>query len=95
LIVMAEHFLLTPQITGIGRFVDDLPATDPEYKRFWMLHGLYSGLDILKMLIGFACAFRLAVRRRPDREKFAREFEPLLPAKESEKRMAAGKGKRG
>jgi hypothetical protein len=60
-IVAAEHFLLTPRITALGRMVDDLPATAAEYKRFWMLHALYSGLDILKMLIGFGLAASLAV----------------------------------
>jgi hypothetical protein len=73
-IVFAEHFPLTPEITRLGRSVDDLPATSPEYRKFWALHGLYSGLDILKILVGFALATCLAIRRSPDREYFAREF---------------------
>ncbi len=67
-IVAAEHFLLTPEVTRLGRIVDTLPATDPEYKRFWMLHGFYSALDILKMLIGFGLAARLVIRRKPERD---------------------------
>jgi hypothetical protein len=73
-IVVAEHLLLTPRITGLGRLVDDLPPTDPAYKTFWLLHGFYSGLDILKMLIGFGLAGRLMVRRKHDRDLFAREY---------------------
>jgi hypothetical protein len=74
-IVVAEHFVFTPWITDLGRVVEDLPATDPQYKRFWTLHGLYSGLDILKMVIGFGFAGVLAIRRKPDPETFAREYE--------------------
>ncbi len=74
LIVAAEHFLLTPRITELGRTVDELAKTDPQYKTFWSLHGLYSGLDILKMVVVFGMAFRLAVRRSPDKEHFAREY---------------------
>lgn len=51
--VAAEHFLLTPRITSLGRIVDGLTPADPRYKTFWMLHGFYSGLDILKMLTIF------------------------------------------
>lgn len=65
-IVLAEHFLLTPGIVDLGRRVDDLPATDPVSKRFWMLHGVYSGMDILKMLLGFGLAARIAIRRKAD-----------------------------
>jgi hypothetical protein len=74
LIVATEHFLLTPRITELGRTVDELVKTDPQYKTFWSLHGLYSGLDILKMLVAFGMAFRLTVRRSPDKEHFAREY---------------------
>ncbi len=77
LIVAAEHFLLTPLIVDLGRRVDDLPATDPDSKKFWMLHGIYSGLDILKMLVAVAFAVRLAIRRKPDRDYFAREYAAL------------------
>jgi hypothetical protein len=79
LIVAAEHFFLTAQITDLGRRVDDLPATDPETHKFWMLHGFYSGLDILKLGLGFAFAVRLGIRRAPDREHFVREYAASLP----------------
>ncbi|MDP9054443.1 MAG: hypothetical protein M3N93_09110 [Acidobacteriota bacterium] len=73
-IVGAEHFFLTPPIAELGRTVDNLPNTDPQYKTFWTLHGLYSGLDIVKMLVTVAMAARLIVRRRPDKEHFVREY---------------------
>ena len=65
---------MTGTITELGRTVDDLPATDPDVRKFWMLHGVYSGLDILKIAVGFAFALRLAFRRKPDNELFAREY---------------------
>ena len=77
LIVALEHFLLTPTIIDLGRKMDDLPATDPDSRKFWVLHGIYSGLDILKMLVAIAFAVRLAIRRKPDPNYFAREYATL------------------
>jgi hypothetical protein len=69
--------------------VDDLPATDPDSKHFWMLHGIYSGLDIVKMLIAVAFAVRLAIRRKPDQDYFAREYAAL--GAEGNARVVEGK----
>ena len=80
--IAVEHFLLTPGITDLGRVIDDLPTTDPRYGKFWILHGFYSGLDILKMLVGFGLAARMIIRRKPDRELFAREYASSLPDQE-------------
>ncbi len=79
LIVMAQHFLLAPQIAEIGRRVDELPAADPEVHKFWMLHGFYSGLDILKLVVGFAFAVRLTVRKKIDKDHFVREYAASVP----------------
>jgi hypothetical protein len=78
LIVASEHFLLTPQIIGLGRKIDDLPASDPSVNRFWMFHGLYSGLDILKLLVGLVLGIRLSVKRKPDPNQFAREYREMM-----------------
>jgi hypothetical protein len=87
-IVAAEHFLLTSKITEFGRIVDDLPATDSRYKTFWTLHGLYSGLDIVKMLIMFGLGALLAIRRKADRELF-------VPAAVPERKLKQKKLKHG
>lgn len=81
-IVAAEHFLLTPRIAELGRIVDDLPATDSRYRTFWMLHGLYSGLDILKMLAMFGLGMLLATGRKADRELFATAAVPERKVKQ-------------
>jgi len=65
-IVAAEHLLLTPRIVEMGRFVEDLPKTDDRYKTFWIFHGFYSGLDILKMVVIFLMAARLLIRHKTD-----------------------------
>lgn len=75
LILGIEHFWLTPRITEMGRTIDNLPAASPDVKTFWMLHGFYSGLDVLKIVVGLAMAARLVICRKPDKEAFAREYE--------------------
>jgi hypothetical protein len=92
-IVAAEHFLLTPRITDLGRIVDDLPATGAQYSTFWTLHGLYSGLDIFKMLAMFGLAARLAFRWKPDRDLFAREYGTSKSAAEG--KLPPGKLRHG
>jgi len=74
-LVAVQHFALSPQVTEIGRKIADLPATDPLNKTFWMFHGIYSGSEILKLLVGFALAVRLCWHSKPDKNRFAKEFE--------------------
>ncbi len=64
-VLAAEHFFLTPAITSLGRIVDSLQSSDPQYKTFWLLHGFYSGLDILKMLVAGGLAARIVLARQP------------------------------
>jgi hypothetical protein len=86
-VVAVQHFFLLQPIVDIGRRVDDLPASDPESVKFWRLHGVYSGLEIAKILLGFAFAARLALRRKPDRDLFVREYGRAAEV------PAAGQGK--
>jgi hypothetical protein len=62
----------------MGRTVDYLPPNSSEVKTFWVLHGFYSGLDLLKIAVGLAMAARIVIRRKPDKEAFAREYEMNL-----------------
>lgn len=62
LIVIAQHFYLSPRVAGMGRYVDGMPAADPFVRRFWILHGVYSGLEIGKLLVGAGLAIRLCFR---------------------------------
>jgi hypothetical protein len=62
--VAAEHFFLTDAIIELGRRVDDLAPSDPAVRHFWILHGLYSGLDLLKLAVGFGLAVSLTYERK-------------------------------
>ena len=74
-VVAGQHFFLLPQIADIGRRVEYLPASDPQSVLFWRLHGIYSGLEIAKLVLGLAFAVRLTFRFKPDPALFAREYE--------------------
>ena len=75
LIVAVQHFFLSPQVTDMGRRLADLPDDVALTKRFWTFHGIYSGSEILKLLLGFGLAARLALRRKSDPNQFAKGFE--------------------
>jgi uncharacterized membrane protein YkgB len=68
LLVGFMHFALTPEITFTGRAFDFVPPGAGGRGHFWVLHGLYSGLELLKLLMAFAVAgylfiFKTKVRR--------------------------------
>ncbi len=54
----------TDAIIELGRRVDDLAPTDPAVQHFWILHGIYSGLDLLKLAVGFGLAVSLTYERK-------------------------------
>jgi len=76
-ILLGQRAGLTPQISKIGRVLDFLPTSgdDPQRKLFWTFHGIYSGVELLKIALGIAIAGLLIVRPKPDRQMFARESE--------------------
>lgn len=74
LIVMAQRFYLTPQVNEMGRKLADLSAKDPLNKTFWIFHGIYSGAEIVKLVLGVALAARLGVKGKVDPDYFAKQF---------------------
>jgi len=74
-IVAIQRFYLSPQVTDLGRQIADLSPKDPLNTRFWTFHGIYSGTEIAKLLLGIAAAVHLALRRKKEAE--------LAPAKEA------------
>ena len=75
IIVAVQHFYLTPEVTDLGRRIADLPAKHPLNATFWMFHGIYSGVEILKLLIGLGLALRISLRPQTDTNHFAKKYE--------------------
>jgi hypothetical protein len=61
-IVAVQHFYFTPVVADLGRQIADLPPKHPLNDRFWMLHGISSGAEICKLLIGAGLALRLSFK---------------------------------
>jgi len=77
-IVLVQRFYLTPEVAALGRKLADIPADavakSPLNTTFWTLHGIYSGVEILKLLVGFALGARLAIRPKADPNYFVKQF---------------------
>lgn len=74
-ITLAMHFLLTPEITSVGRALDFVDASSAARERaqFWRFHNLYSGLVVLKLAMASALIGRLLLQRsRHEREMDSR-----------------------
>ncbi len=66
LIVVAERFILTPEIISLGRSIDFLPPDAPSLlrQRFWQFHSAYSSLELVKWALAALLAVRLFRRRQ-------------------------------
>ena len=64
--VLVQRFLLTPQMISLGRIIDFVPpdATTRESTQFWVMHGWYLGVELVKCLLGLTLAVRLVAHRR-------------------------------
>jgi hypothetical protein len=60
-LLLVERFYITPEIVRLGRLIDFLPqaASSPERDTFWRFHGAYSGVELLKLALGFFLSGRL------------------------------------
>ncbi|MCZ2157269.1 MAG: hypothetical protein LC114_25800, partial [Bryobacterales bacterium] len=60
-IVAATHWLLSPEITRIGRLMDfvDGARQTADGQTFWRLHQTYATLEVLKFLLGGYLTFLL------------------------------------
>jgi len=75
IIVAVQRFYLTPQVTDLGRRIADLSPKDPLNATFWIFHGIYSGVEILKLVLGAGLAVRLSLAQKPDPNHFAKKYE--------------------
>lgn len=62
-IVAFDRFVLTPQIAAEGRALDfSHNPHAPGHARFWVLHGAYSGLELIKWLLAVLLLMRMLLR---------------------------------
>ncbi len=66
LIVVFLQFYVVPETVRLGRLLDFIPRQPPppESAPFWRLHHTYTGLDMLKFVLGLGVAF-VVVKRSP------------------------------
>lgn len=68
ILVSIARFYLTPEIARLQRLPIDA--------HFWMLHGISSGLELLKLGLGLTAAGTLLIHR-DDRKRFVKEHEKI------------------
>jgi hypothetical protein len=69
-LVVFMHFVLNPEMTWLGRNLDFAPQQTATYNRLWALQGLYSSIEILKLILGCVIAgylFVFKAKLRPNR----------------------------
>ena len=66
LMVAAAHWLLTPDITQLGRLMDFVPNARETAtgQQFWRYHQMYSTLEVVKFLLGLYLAYTLVATPR-------------------------------
>jgi len=78
IVTLFQHFKITPEMLWMGRSIDFLPGTTESQARdqFWKLHGIYSGIEVVKMLLAVITAgFLFSMRRRRLRQPV--EIDPV------------------
>jgi hypothetical protein len=65
-LVALQRFLLTPEVTALGRMIDFLPSDQPspERNRFWVTHTAYSGVEVGKWVLTLFLAGRMVFSRK-------------------------------
>lgn len=81
-IIAGQRFYLSPEVTDLGRRIADLTVADPRGpqldSQFWTAHGIYSGLEIFKLMLGGFLAVLLVLPHKRDLGHAGHEHEPEL-----------------
>jgi hypothetical protein len=82
-VALLTHFLLTPEITRLGRAMDFAPVGRPsgDSTRFWVFHGIYSALELIKLGWGVALGLWLVLPRKKPRTPSADPARAPEPSK--------------
>jgi hypothetical protein len=89
-IVIIQRFYLSPEVISLGRELAETTNIQDNAMdaRFGLFHGLYSGSEILKLLLGLTLGIRLIFHRR-DPDRFAKEHGLAIS---TERAGAEGRG---
>jgi hypothetical protein len=83
LIVVAQRLFMTPELTSLSRIFDFAPDFGPastpsiERNRFWMVHSIYTGSEILKWGLGLVLGARLILHRERRSIDAGHEFDVI------------------
>jgi hypothetical protein len=72
ILTIFEHLKITPEMTWLGRSFDFVSWTAESLARdqFWKLHGVYSAIEIVKMLLAVVTAgFLFQMRQRRPKQR--------------------------
>jgi hypothetical protein len=78
-LALFQHFKITPDMLWLGRSIDFVPAAAESQSRdqFWKLHGIYSGIELVKMLLALTTAgFLFRLKRRRVSRSVGQAFPP-------------------
>ena len=85
LIAALQRLLLTPEIVSLGREIDFIPpdVSSSLRSRFWVLHGAYTGVELLKWALGLTLAAKLCFKQSPRSGEARQEFDLIDKADHS------------
>lgn len=66
LLAALQRFVLTPEITALGRSIDFVPASQssPDRNQFWIAHTAYAGVEALKWALALFLTGRMVFSRK-------------------------------
>jgi hypothetical protein len=66
LLVVAQRFLITPELIALGRTIDFVPpeAVSPDRQKFWVVHTAYSGVEVLKWVLALMLTGQMVFSRK-------------------------------
>lgn len=81
--VAISHFVLTPEITALGRMMDFTGATVGDSHKLWMAQHAYAALRLAKWVLGIALACKLLFRSRRRSGQTVRQVNVVDQANDS------------
>lgn len=78
-LLLVERLYLTPEIVRLGRMIDFVPqaASSAERDVFWRFHGAYSGVELVKLALGFLLSGRLVFGRNGGRNRVVGQVDAV------------------